>query len=416
MSELSAARALSRGFDRMLRDPVWGDVPLTKEFEGLFRSEAFQFLDGVRQLGPVALVYPGATHSRRSHSLGVYALARKLAISLSERGQLAQATETGLRSFLAAALCHDLGHFPYAHSLKELPLSPHEALGADIVESELSPLVEACGADPEAVASIMDKTRTIEPGSELQLYRRLLSGVLDPDKVDYLTRDAFFCGVPYGVQDADYIVRRILVSGQSPAIDEKGAMSVEAVLFSKYQMYRSVYWHPDVRAATAMVKKALLCGAEQGLLELESLYGLGDAGFAAIFPKTESWALPAREAFAGRLYRRVFELAFDPSNPSHEDMRDLARRSEAEASLAAAAGLAVEDVVIDLPEPIQFESDLPFIPSKGGTAPEPGALTGFFPGPEAAQALGSSLRRLRIFVRADTEKQALKNLAEELLA
>ncbi|HEY9054245.1 MAG TPA: HD domain-containing protein, partial [Rectinemataceae bacterium] len=275
MSDFSATRALSRGFDRILRDPVWGDVPLDRGFEALFKSEAFQALDGVRQLGPVALVYPGATHSRRSHSLGVYALSRKLAISLSERGQLAHATEEGVRSFLAAALCHDLGHFPYAHSLKELPLSPHEALGAQMVASSLYPLVEACGADPEAVASIMDRTQPIESRTELELYRNLLSGVLDPDKVDYLTRDAFFCGVPYGIQDADYIIRRILVMNQEPAIDEKGAMSVEAVLFSKYQMYRSVYWHPEVRAATAMVKKAVLGGADVGELELESLYGLG---------------------------------------------------------------------------------------------------------------------------------------------
>ena len=259
MSDFGLLLSLSHRFENVVRDPVWGDIHFDDPLQALIRTAPFQILDGIRQLGPVAYVYPGATHSRRAHSLGVYYLARRLALSLLERGQIPHATVEGLRSFLVSALCHDLGHYPFAHSLKELPLAPHEALAGDLVSQEpLRSAILDCGADPEQVAAIIDRDRSHPGDGETLLYRRFLSGVLDPDKIDYLTRDAYFCGVPYGIQDADYIVRRVLVDEGDLAVDERGEMSVEAVLFSKYQMYRSVYWHPSVRSATAMVKKSVL--------------------------------------------------------------------------------------------------------------------------------------------------------------
>jgi HD superfamily phosphohydrolase len=252
-------KALSEGFDQIIRDPVWSDIAFDEALFSLGRHPAFGLLDGVRQLGPVALVYPGATHSRRAHSLGVYHIARRFVLALAERGRLDFASFEGVRAFLVAALCHDLGHFPYAHSLKDLPLASHEAIAGELLlEGSLRRAIEDCGADPEQVAAIIDWDRRGSEDGETLLYRRILSGVLDPDKIDYLTRDAYFCGVPYGIQDADFILRRIDISNGKLSIDSGGAMSVEAILFSKYQMYRAVYWHPSVRCATAMVKKSIL--------------------------------------------------------------------------------------------------------------------------------------------------------------
>ena len=414
MSEQSLLVSLSHRFDQVVRDPVWGDIHFDASLDALFHSQPLSFLDGIRQLGPVAKVYPGATHTRRVHSLGVYQLARRMALSLVERGQLPFATDTGLRSFLVAALCHDIGHFPYAHSLKELPLIPHEALaGALILGDVLKDFILACKAIPETVAAIIDRDRPEGDDVETEFYRHLLSGVLDPDKIDYLTRDAFYCGVPYGIQDADFIVRRLLVEKGMVVVDERGAMSVEALLFSKYQMYRSVYWHPSVRAATSMVKKAVLMGMEAGEIGAASLYGLDDAGFAALFAGKGDWKVLALKALEGSLFAPVAELAYDDKNPIHNDLDNLGKRLEAEASLAAACGLDDADLVIDIPESISFEVDLLVVGGERNL--NFSEREGLFRGSKADD-LVASLRKIRIFARPKAACPSLAGLARELLS
>jgi len=415
MSDFGLLLSLSHRFENVVRDPVWGDIHFDDPLQTLIRTAPFQVLDGIRQLGPVAYVYPGATHSRRAHSFGVYYLARRLALSLLERGQIPHATVEGLRSFLVSALCHDLGHYPFAHSLKELPLAPHEALAGDLVSREpLRSAILDCGADPERVAAIIDRDRSNPGDGETLLYRRFLSGVLDPDKIDYLTRDAYFCGVPYGIQDADYIVRRVLVDEGGLAVDERGEMSVEAVLFSKYQMYRSVYWHPSVRSATAMVKKSMLLGLAHNIIAPESLYGLDDGGFRNLIAEGDRGIFrPAREAFAGNLYVPVGEATYDPENATHEDLTDLSKRLEAETAVAMAAKLGDSDIVIDIPEPIDFETSL-FVRTNGSR--EPFSRRSKMFGPETLEGLVRSLRKIRIFAHRKVEAASLKGLAKELLS
>jgi len=415
MADLGLLLSISQKFDAVIRDPVWGDIHFDEALFALTRSPPFQVLDGVRQLGPVAHVYPGATHTRKAHSIGVYYLARRMAISLVERGQISFATPEGLRSFLVSALFHDLGHYPFAHSLKELPLAPHEALAGDLVLREpLRSSILECGADPEQVAAIIDRDRFLPDDRETLLYRRILSGVLDPDKIDYLTRDAYFCGVPYGIQDADFILRRIHVDDDRLTVDPRGEMSVEALLFSKYQMYKSVYWHPSVRSATSMVKKSVLMALGKGLLAAESLYGLDDAGFRKLMTESADYSCqPARDAFAGRIYSLAGEMAYDPANMIHVDLNDLGKRLEAESALAMAANLGETDIVIDIPEPIDFESKL-LVRTSAGREAFP--LRSQLFGPESLKSLVHSLRRIRIFAHPRVDAASLQGLARELLA
>lgn len=414
MADFSLISSLSHRFDSVIRDPVWGDIHFDNPLYELATGSALGQLDGIRQLGPVASVYPGATHTRRSHSLGVYYIARRLVLSLVERGQIDFASRGGLRAFLAAALLHDLGHFPFAHSLKELPLRRHEALAGDLAADEpLREALEYAQIDPEQVAAIIDPERDGNSDRETKLYRRLLSGVLDPDKIDYLTRDAYFCGVPYGIQDADYIVRRVFVDGGELVVDERGEMSVEAVLFSKYQMYRAVYWHPTVRSATATVKKAVFLALRDGELDPENLYGIDDAGFAALVRGSSTPCLePARSVLEGRLYAKVAEFRFDAGNPVHRDLGDLEVRTEAEAALALAANLDETDLVIDIPEPVHFESELKVRSSSGLRSFENGR--GLF-GSGSIADLEQSLRIIRVFARSSEGITKLAPLAGELL-
>jgi hypothetical protein len=419
---------LSSAFTEPVRDPVWGSIYLSEGLEALAGSEPFAKLARIKQLGPASLVYPGATHSRRAHSLGVLHMARRLATALAARGGLEFVSREGLFSYLAAALCHDLGHFPFAHSLKELPLEAHEVLtGRIILEEPLRGLVGAAGADPDLTAAIVDEGRAgsggIKEERELHFFRGLLSGVLDPDKLDYLNRDAFFCGVPYGLQDTDYALQRVRVGpGDRLCVEERGLMSVESLLFSKYLMYRSVYWHKGVRAATAMVKKAVLLALEEGILEVGELYGLDDDGFYARIRSLPSRSAagaapcaPAESVFQGRVYPVILDIPFEQRR--HESLLDLGARLVAEEDLATRASTGVErlsptEVVIDIPESVSFETDLPILEEGSGTLPFSECATVF--SPPVVAGFGRILRRVRVCVARPSEKMV--KAARDLLA
>lgn len=368
-------------FSEPVRDPVWRHIWLTPELRDITRSEPFLRLYRIKQLGPTELVYPGAAHSRASHSLGVYHVALRMLRALIARGADSWVTAEGCASFLAAALLHDLGHFPFTHSLKELPLEDHEALTARAMLAEpLRSLIAASGADPEMAAAIVCKGSRRTAGSspdagyathaafssEAVFFRKILSGVLDPDKLDYLNRDAYYCGVPYGIQDTDFILSSILPDqARGIAIERKAIMSIESVLFSKYLMYRSVYWHPKVRIATAMMKKAIYAALESKLIEPETLYSQDDAGIYALF---DSLDFPERalgsDIRSRRFYSIVAEHSFEANRADFAALEDLSFRAAAEQRIAEylsprlAKPVSSIEVLIDVPEQITFESDL----------------------------------------------------------
>ncbi|MDR1970292.1 MAG: HD domain-containing protein [Treponema sp.] len=358
--------SLTEGFTYPIRDPLWGHIYLTPALAAITRSAPFMRLYRIFQLGPVYNVYPGATHTRAVHSIGVYYLGRRLLQNLAEKGAAEWLSAEGVRSFLCACLLHDLGHFPYTHSLKELPLESHEALTGRLILSEpVRSMAGAAGADPELTAAIVDKALPGGEGSgELRFYRKLLSGVLDPDKLDYLNRDARFCGVPYGAQDVDFILSRLYPHRERGVdIDSRGIPSVESILFSKYLMYRTVYWHHAVRSATAMIKKALIRGLETGQLGAEELYNLDDQGLFNLMETRGgdlfSLAAGVRE---GAFYRMAAEIPFDPRR--HRALLDIGSRSRRENALAAELSgklggkIPGEELIIDMPEPFSLETGL----------------------------------------------------------
>jgi HD superfamily phosphohydrolase len=372
----------------------------------LIRSVPFTRLSRIFQLGPAYAVYPGATHTRAAHSLGVYHLSRRLLLNLAELGADSWLNAEGVRSFLCAGLLHDLGHFPYTHSLKELPLIPHETLTANLIRTEpLRSLVGATGADPEMAAAIVD---TGEPcaaldDGELRFYRKLLSGVLDPDKLDYLNRDARYCGVPYGAQDVDFIYSRLQPHRERGIdIDSRGIPSVEAILFSKYLMYRTVYWHRSVRSPTAMIKTAVLAGLRDGIFSEEALYNLDDQGLFCLLAEGghPRFSL-ARQVRDGRFYAVVAEFPFVEAE--HENLTDITARFRYEEALAAklsglpewAGNRAIGpgELIIDIPEPVSFETGL-YVRDEGRYFTE---SSGVFSAGMVEDFI-ESLRIIRIFV------------------
>jgi HD superfamily phosphohydrolase len=381
------------------------------------RTPQFSRLYRIAQLGPASLVYPGATHTRAAHSIGVYHIARRLITGLCERGADSFVTARGVRSFLCAALFHDAGHFPYAHSLKDLALTGHEQLGARLIEADpVASLVEKAGADPAVAAAVLDTERATGD-KEVLFYRKLLSGCLDPDKLDYLNRDARFAGVTYGTQDVDFILSRLYPSLERGVdIDSKAIPNVESVLFAKYLMYRSVYWHKGVRAATAVMKKTLHSALYGGLLSPEELYDLDDSGLFDLLRNRKASGYPSghlrgdNEALFnaalglrdGKLWTCVGEAPYDEAK--HHVWEDLQCRAEAEAAISARYGAAV---IIDVPERVGFETGL-YVLDEG--CPFERSSTVF--GAETVASFVKTLRAVRFFVDKD-RGNLLYSLGEE---
>ena len=419
--------ALLENYTEPIRDALWGHIYLTPALAALTESPPFMRLHRIMQLGPALRVYPGATHTRASHSIGVYYLARRLLLHLAEEGADQWLSAEGVKSFLCAALLHDLGHFPYTHSLKELPLEGHEVLTAGLITREpVKGLVAAAGADPYFTAAIVDTSdhRLGDPqfagqssGSlrELRFYRRLLSGALDPDKLDYLSRDGRYCGVPYGAQDVDFILSRLHPHPERGVdIDSRGIPGVESLLFSKYLMYRAVYWHRAVRSATAMVKKALLGGLESGVIKGEELYNLDDQGLFSLAGERAHPLFGLVDSVRnGRLFIAAAEIPFDEN--AHGKLLSLEGRARMEESLAAelssllGKNLGGDALIIDIPEPVSFESGL-FVTDENCFFSESSSAFKS----SLVDAFVKSLRIIRVFIDPRYEEE-VKPLREEIL-
>ena len=250
-------------------------------------------------------------------------------------------------------------------------MESHESLtAARICDGVLArPINRYLAVDPVLVAAIIDRGLDYSGGEDIDFFRNLLSGVLDPDKLVYLNRDAYFCGVPYGVQDVDFILDEIFPHQDCGlAITRKSIASVESLLFSKYLMYRAVYWHKTVRVATAMIKKAVLMGLAYGVIQPKALYWLDDSEF---FSFADSYNYPPFKIISQvserRLYKTLYRVPFSSQNTLHVRLEDLSKRLHFEEELAFEVGriigrkVSLEEIIIDIPERISFEIDLPVL-------------------------------------------------------
>lgn len=407
-------------FSHTLRDPLWRDIGLSAPFLELFNSGGMQKLAKIKQLGPTYLLYPGALHTRLNHSLGVYHATKMIISSLLERDNSFKIDQEYYNALLAAAMLHDIGHFPYAHALKDVVKKDHESLGAAYIGEDshiVSILQDSIGCSVEMVQLIIDLSLPTTDAT-LLLFRNLLSGTLDPDKLDYLNRDALFCGVPYGIQDSSYIFRNLRVIDKSEiglSFDAVGA--VEHLLFAKYMMYRNVYWHEVTRSATAMIKKSLLLALQNNDIREESLYYLDDYTFSLMVEKQcneESLYLFNRVS-DGKLLRRKGVLSQRESSL----YQDFTLRSQAEKELYERVKkrypqLRESEVIIDIPEKISFESDILLSCEDGSTLPF-SSVSELFTS-EVVHMFSKTLRKISLYLPSYVENSFYQEEFEEVVS
>lgn len=399
---------------RTFRDPLWKDISVPKYLIEVAQSPSFIKLGRIKQLGVAFHLYPGAVHTRLSHSLGVFHLSRRIISSLLRRnaddGLL---TIDGVRHFLAATLLHDIGHFPFTHSLKELPLKSHEQLATELIENDriLSTALRNAALNTNIISDIIDEKRPTTD-EEVLLYRSILSGALDPDKLDYLNRDAYFAGVPYGIQDVSYITDHLCLHQGELAIGFEALGSVQHLLFSKYLMYRNVYWHKTVRSATAMIKCYLYENLNKGTLDEEQLYDLDDESFFLLSQIKRPFGSLLTRVRENRFFKPVVEELYDENNPIHTDALSLKQRSMYEERIEKRLNLPSGSIVLDIPERVSFESDIPVVRDRTFL----GAFEDVDPLFTRSRALEftSSLRTVRLFADPTVESRMLLRAWESL--
>jgi hypothetical protein len=317
-----------------------------------------------------------------------------------------------------AALLHDVGHYPFSHALEEAGFPHHEALGvAKLGQGELNDALRRIGG-PDLAGAVGELIRGVSD-SPLQ---GLISGSLDLDKIEYLKRDAFMCGVNYGDIDVDRLLNSLTVvddpdgKGRAVGLYEKGLSALESLLFAKYQMYRNVYWHHAVRSATAMYKRLVDGALRAGSLSAETLAAYTDEGL--LYELARRAPSPLLSALRERrLYKRVFECpaAELPAGRGEWIADDRALVVAVEDQLAREVGLSAGEILLDYPVKTQMLGlDIPVLRRNGSVR----RLTaegweGAINLPTLSEELYRSARWLRVFACRPVEvsRDAIVHLA-----
>jgi HD superfamily phosphohydrolase len=269
---------------KAIRDPIHGLVSRKPKEIAIMDTPAFQRLRRIRQLAMAHLLYPGALHTRFDHAVGVMHVAGLICQRLSEN-QCIRISKEEERMIRLAALLHDIGQGPFSH-VSEFLIDRYRnkvALGETEDKGEIHErlTVDIIQKDPE-IAKILNKDETkyiadIIKGSRKRNFRRdIVSSSLDADKMDYLLRDSYFCGVKYGQYDLEKIVDslRVYEYGRESylVVHHECIYALEQLFLAKYHMTQQVYAH-RVRCITdAMIVRGLILAIEDGNKELGKLY------------------------------------------------------------------------------------------------------------------------------------------------
>ncbi len=253
---------------KIINDPVYGFITINHPLIfSIIAHPYYQRLRRIQQMAMAQLVYPGAVHTRLHHSLGAYHLMSCAVTELRSKGiEITEEEDIAVKS---AILLHDIGHGPFSHALEHVLVKGvhHEQLSLqimDLMNAELG------GQLTLAINIFTDQYHK-------PFLHQLISGQLDVDRMDYLSRDSFYSGVSEGVIGYDRILKMLTVHEGQLMVEEKGIYSVEKFLVARRQMYWQVYLHKTVLAAEKMLVKilervrAIYTKADNALITLSEL-------------------------------------------------------------------------------------------------------------------------------------------------
>ncbi len=241
--------------EKVFRDPVHNYITVNHPvIYDLINSKEFQRLRRVKQVSTTVFTFHGAEHSRFSHCLGVYEIARRVTEIFDAKFPEIWDTNEDLLT-MVAALLHDVGHGAYSHTFEKLFDTDHEAITQEIITSpdtEVNAILRQVSPDfPEKVASVINHTY------HNKQVVQLISSQIDCDRMDYLLRDSYYSGANYGQFDLTRILRVIRPTKDSIVFEYNGMHAVEDYIVSRFQMYMQVYFHPASRAMEVLLQNLL---------------------------------------------------------------------------------------------------------------------------------------------------------------
>ncbi|MBV8753594.1 MAG: protein kinase [Hyphomicrobiales bacterium] len=428
----------------------------------------FQRLRHVRQLGATHLVYPGAVHSRFEHMVGAYHQTLRYIQALLDNKNSPwfgiHFSLEEIRALALTSLCHDLGHYSFAHQLEDLSQidvwPKHERLSFDILNGNITatfPELASALGDPEKIRRIIEDEWEIdfdlvlsmfaycfrsdlnEKGIQQKVPRgwraagEIINGPIDADKFDYLRRDSHHSGVSYGlVNDPSRFLSSLTIAfdnvgGTRLAVTEKGRVDVEFIAVARYAMFSEVYWHHTVRAFTAMVRKAL---------ELAFAWKENPLTIGNLFQWSDDWVLHQLKESAGqraatdvlelvehvscrRPYARLFTLTKEDSEELYQKLtarrEDMMRGNmweEDEALVGKSfgiTGMRPHHLLWDIPKPGKDQlTSVPIADIHGNVVQNnPGPLWG-----SLSANFEKWVRKIRLFVHPDFRPKRLSREAE----
>ncbi len=342
-----------------VKDTVHDHIEIDGVAAALLDTPAVQRLRHVKQLGTVQLVYPSANHTRFEHSLGVYHLASRALDHLGIGGKRADRIE-------AAAMLHDVGHGPFSHNLEALTHRRtgkyHDDVDELLATGEVGAVLRDHDLDPDRIAGLVAGEGA---------YGQLVSGELDVDRMDYLVRDAYHTGVPYGTIDTERFVRELTFveganggvnpgtdGGDSPqlVLDEGNVQTAESLLLARALMNPVVYTHHVARISKAMLRRAAGDLLDATATTAAELRRMDDHDFLVAIRDCRETAELSRRYDERDLYKRAVWAEYGDvpdrvHQADHEDEADLERE------IAEEAGVDRDHVVLDVPpEPSMRES------------------------------------------------------------
>ncbi|MGA8598745.1 MAG: HD domain-containing protein [Bryobacteraceae bacterium] len=321
-----------------IRDPIHGFIRFDSHEREVINSAPYQRLREIHQLAMTYLVYPGATHKRFEHCLGVMELASRIYDTVTDPANIYRDSVRALFSSLnphrlyywrtvlrMAALCHDLGHLPFSHGPEDLlpPGWKHERLTMEIIRSpEMQPcwrLLKIAAEDGVKLAlgpkEYYKYNETQLNDWETILAEIIVGDVFGADRMDYLLRNSLHAGVGYGrfdhlrLTDTLRILPRTEKGSQQPTlgIEEGGLQAAESLLWARYLMYTQIYFHHVRRIYDVHLKEFLQAWLPNGKFSV---------GVKDHLQMTDSEVLTALRS-----------AAKDPAVPGHEPARRICERN-----------------------------------------------------------------------------------------
>ena len=317
---------------RRVRDSIHDYIDLDELESSLVDTEPFQRLRWVKQLGSANLVYPGANHTRLEHSIGVSHLVKQMASQSDVPND-----EISLVS--VAGLLHDLGHSPYSHLADVLPFGKdHVEVTQDIINSsQISNIFREHGVDTNEVCNLIKGDHK---------YGSLISGDVDGDRLDYLTRDSHYTGVKTGV-DTGRLVTKMSITDGELVIGEGGLPVVETFLTSRSIMFPTVYFHPFSRGAELMLARATTAAIDNGIFTYDSFVSFTDHKFLSELNSAGGLSQKLVNDFEKRhITKRVLSITKDKTEELGITNADVA---DIELSIAQKLNIDSSEVFMDLP-------------------------------------------------------------------